>query len=67
MSHPLDQFSPETGDKPKVMVEVEINVSFDISVKVPEDFTKDDLKAAADRWGFIHGIKQSVSVVEENF
>jgi len=67
MSHPLDQFSPETGDKPKELVEVEINVSFDVWVKVPASYTGNDLNAAGDRFRAKYKIEEPVSFVAENF
>jgi len=67
MSHPLDQFSPETGDKPIPMVEVSINVSFDVLVKLPEDYNKDDLKFKGEMFRQRYDIKEQVSNVEINF
>jgi len=67
MSHPLDQFSPETGDKPKDKEWLSVNISFDVDVLVPVFAERSDLLAAAERFRNSHNIKEPVDNVEEIF
>jgi hypothetical protein len=61
-----DQFSPEAGEIKMSIVEVSINVSVDILVKVREGYGKTDLVSQAQYYLDRHGIKEELANVEEN-
>jgi protein-disulfide isomerase len=48
-------------------VEVSINVSFDITVTVPEEYNRTHLIEKAEAFRLKYNIKEEVAYVEENF
>ena len=65
-SHPLDQFSPEAGEKSEELTFISLNISFDVWVLVREGYTNDDLRDKAEMFRKRYGINEWVSHVEEN-